>query len=215
MRHKLVPGDADSRRHKHERLLEDCRDLPCLKQLLPCRVNRTFWVFGYGSLMWNPGFPHSAARPALLRGYHRRFCIWSHNYRGTPERPGLVLGLDRGGSCHGIAFCVDRADSEPVLDYLHDREMTTRVYHPRLVTLYSAIGPLQGLAFVVDRRHQQYTGRLNLEETASLIADAHGQRGACAEYLENTVDHLHALSIEPGQLGPLLRLVQQRRRAMT
>ncbi len=87
MRHKLVPGDAEYRRRRHDRLVADCRDLPCLKQILPCRLNRSFWVFGYGSLMWNPGFPHNEARPALLHGYHRRFCIWSHNYRGTPECP--------------------------------------------------------------------------------------------------------------------------------
>ncbi|MEO1192251.1 MAG: gamma-glutamylcyclotransferase [Pseudomonadota bacterium] len=209
MRHKLVPGDAETRRRRHEQLLADCRDLPCLKQLLPCRVNATFWVFGYGSLMWNPGFPHSEARPALLRGYHRRFCIWSHNYRGTPERPGLVLGLDRGGSCRGMAFQVRRDDSEAVLDYLHDREMSTRVYHPRLITLDTARGPVQGLAFVVDRRHPQYTGRLGLEETATLIADAVGQRGACAEYLANTVAHLRELDINPGSLRPLMRMVER------
>ncbi len=121
-----------------------------------------------------------------------------------------MLGLDRGGSCRGMAFCVTQENSEAVLDYLHDREMMTRVYHPRLVRLFTAYGPVQGLAFVVDRRHQQYTGRLSLKETATLIADAAGNRGPCAEYLGNTVQHLEQLSIDPGQLRPLLRLVSRR-----
>lgn len=214
MRQKLAPESQhrpdDHRRFDHERLIAECRDLPCLKQLLPCRLGRDFWVFGYGSLMWNPGFPHAEARPALLRGYHRRFCVWSHSYRGTPERPGLVLGLDRGGSCHGMALKVGSEISEQVLDYLHEREMSTRVYHPRLVRLFTAQGPVLGLAFVVDRHHVQYTGRLDLAATASLIAEAAGDRGPCAEYLCNTVQKLEALSIDPGQLRPLLRLVQQR-----
>jgi len=210
MRDRLVPGDPTSRRERHERLLQECRSLPQLKELVPCRLNRSFWVFGYGSLMWNPGFPHLESRPALLRGFHRRFCIWSHNYRGTPEYPGLVLGLDKGGSCRGMAFLVDCADSEAVLDYLHDREMGTRVYRPKLVRLATDKGAVQGLAFVVNRDHQQYAGRLGLEATAHLIADAAGKRGPCAEYLANTVSHLEDLSIDPGQLRPLLTLVRRR-----
>ncbi len=210
MRDKPVSGNPDHRRFNHERLIAECRDMPCLKQILPCRVGRDFWVFGYGSLMWNPGFPHAEACPALLHGYHRRFCVWSHSYRGTPERPGLVLGLDRGGSCQGMAFKVGSRESEWVLDYLHEREMTTRVYHPRLVKLLTAQGPVLGLAFVVDRHHVQYTGRLDLEATAALIAEAAGERGPCAEYLCNTVQKLEALSIDPGQLKPLLQQVQRR-----
>ncbi len=210
MARRLVSGCPDSRRFNHEKLVAECRDLPCLKQLVPCRLGRDFWVFGYGSLMWNPGFPHAEARPALLRGYHRRFCVWSHSYRGTPECPGLVLGLDRGGSCQGMAFKVGSAESEAVLDYLHEREMTTRVYHPRLVRLLTAEGPELGLAFVVNRHHVQYTGRLSLEDTAELIAEAAGDRGACSEYLCNTVQKLESLSIDPGALRPLLRLVNQR-----
>lgn len=210
MRQKLVPGNQDSRSFDQEKLIAEGRDLPCLKQLMPCRLGRDFWVFGYGSLMWNPGFPHAEAQPALLRGYHRRFCIWSHSYRGTPEQPGLVLGLDRGGSCHGMAFKVGSQESEWVLDYLHEREMMTRVYHPRLVKLLTAHGPLLGLAFVVDRHHVQYTGRLDLDATAELIAQAAGDRGPCSEYLCNTVEKLEALSIDPGELRPLLQLVQER-----
>src|SRR3546814_5730407 len=90
-----------------------------------------FWVFGYGSLMWHPGFPHVEARPARLRGLHRSFCVYSHRYRGTPQAPGLVLGLDRGGSCHGMAFCVPAAEGEEALDYLFEREMMTGIYRDR------------------------------------------------------------------------------------
>ena len=210
MRDRLVPDDPATRRERHERLLAECRGMPQLKEMLPCRLNRSFWVFGYGSLMWNPGFPHLEARPALLHGYHRRFCLFSHNYRGTPEHPGLVLGLDKGGSCRGMAFLVDCKDSEPVLDYLHEREMATRAYTPRLVALQTAAEAVQGLAFVVNRRHQNYTGPLSLEATATLIADAAGKRGPCAEYLDNTVRHLEELAIDPGQLRPLLALVRTR-----
>ena len=94
-----------------------------------------FWVFGYGSLMWHPGFPHVEVRLAVLHGYHRRFCVYSHRYRGTPERPGLVLGLDRGGSCRGLAFRVPAAESAEVIDYLYEREMITGVYIPRWFSL--------------------------------------------------------------------------------
>ncbi len=169
-----------------------------------------FWVFGYGSLMWDPGFPHIEVRVALLHGYHRRFCVYSHRYRGTPDCPGLVLGLDRGGSCRGLVFRVPAAEGNEVLAYLHEREMVTGVYIPTWLNLETAQGTVSAAGFVVDREHVQYTGRLSLEETAELILQGHGARGPCRDYLANTVRHLDGLGLGAGPLKRLLRLVESR-----
>ena len=169
-----------------------------------------FWVFGYGSLMWHPGFPHVEVRVGLLHGYHRRFCVYSHRYRGTPECPGLVLGLDRGGSCRGLVFRVPAAEGEDVLAYLHEREMITGVYIPTWLNVETDQGAVSAAGFVVDRDHEQYTGRLSAEETAKLILQGHGARGPCRDYLANTVRHLEGLGLGAGPLKRLLRLVEAR-----
>jgi cation transport protein ChaC len=169
-----------------------------------------FWVFGYGSLMWHPGFPHLEVRPALLRGYHRHFCVTSHRYRGTPECPGLVLGLDRGGTCRGLVYRVPAAEGEAVLDYLYEREMVTGVYIPLWLTLECEPEPVTAATFVVDRDHKQYTGRLSVEETADMILQGAGQRGPCLDYLENTVRHLEALGMGGCSLKDLLDHIRQR-----
>jgi len=168
-----------------------------------------FWVFGYGSLMWHPGFPHLEVRQALLHGYHRRFCVFSHRYRGTPEQPGLVLGLDRGGSCHGMVFRVPAAERATVMDYLWEREMITGVYIARWLNCRTPSGPVQAAGFVVDPGHRQYA-RLTLEETAALIVQGVGQRGACSDYLVNTDRHLAALGIRDRHLRHLIALVDAR-----
>jgi cation transport protein ChaC len=164
------------------------------------------WVFGYGSLMWNPGFPHCEAQPALLRGWHRSFCVYSHRYRGTPERPGLVLGLDRGGACRGVAFRVSAANAEEALHYLWEREMVGGVYDMRDVTVKTASGDIAAHAFTVRRDHSGYAGRLSIDETARLILQGLGGRGPCREYLENTVRQLECLGLVD---GPLHRLEQK------
>jgi cation transport protein ChaC len=169
-----------------------------------------FWVFGYGSLMWHPGFPHVEVRVGVLHGYHRRFCVYSHRYRGTPECPGLVLGLDRGGSCRGLVYRAPAAEGESVLDYLHEREMVTGVYLPTWLKVETREGPVSAASFVVDRTHRQYTGRLSLEETAELILQGHGARGPCTDYLANTVRHLEGLGLGAGPLERLLRFVEAR-----
>lgn len=161
------------------------------------------WIFGYGSLMWDPGFAFAEARPALLRGYHRRFCVYSHRDRGTPERPGLVLGLDRGGACKGIAYCVPRTGAAQALHYLWQREMTNRTYQLRAVALATSVGAVTARTFVVDRQHRNYAGRLSLDETARLILQGIGDRGPCRQYLENTVAELENLGHVD---GPLHRL---------
>jgi cation transport protein ChaC len=183
---------------------------PVLRERLSLPPGGDFWVFGYGSLMWHPGFPHVEVRLARLHGYHRRFCVYSHRYRGTPEQPGLVLGLDRGGSCRGLAYRVPAVEGEEVLDYLYEREMITGVYRPLWLNVETDHGSVSAAGFVVDRDHVQYTGRLTLEETAELIVQGQGARGACAEYLANTVRHLEGLGLGAGSLKRLLRLVEQR-----
>jgi cation transport protein ChaC len=169
---------------------------------------RDFWVFGYGSLIWKPGFPHLEVRPALLRGYHRRFCVYSHRYRGTPECPGLVLGLDRGGCCRGLVYRVPAAEGEAVMDYLYEREMVTGVYNPRWLPVETDGGRIQAAGFVVDTAHRQYAGRLSLADTAALIRQGEGRNGRCCEYLENTVRHLDALGMHDRGLHRLLRYVE-------
>lgn len=166
--------------------------------------DQDLWIFAYGSLMWNPGFEHAEARSALLRGYHREFCVSSHRYRGTRERPGLVLGLDRGGSCRGVAFRA-RAGAVPrVLGYLWEREMSSGAYRPRMVPIATAAGAVRACAFVANTRHRQYCRCLGVEEVAARIRDCTGERGPNLEYLENTVLHLRDLGIRDARLERLL-----------
>lgn len=169
---------------------------------------RDWWVFAYGSLMWNPGFAHREARPALLRGYHRRFCVYSLRYRGTPERPGLVLGLAPGGACRGMAFRVPAEQGEAVLDYLWEREMVTGVYRPRWLRVATPDGTLEALSFVADPEHDQYC-RLEPAHTAALIRQGIGQRGPCREYLVNTDRHLRELGVRDRMLGRLIALLDE------
>ncbi|WP_374446540.1 gamma-glutamylcyclotransferase [Stella sp.] len=179
--------------------------------MLPLRACSSghFWVFGYGSLMWNPGFTPAEVRPGLLLGYHRRFCLYSTQYRGTDERPGLVLGLDRGGSCRGLALRIPLQQQEAVSRALWEREMLNDEYHPRILPVRTAAGPVPCLTFVVDRRNRFYSGRLAPAETASIIAGARGDRGPCAEYLDNTVRHLDQLGLEDRSLTRLREEVQR------
>ncbi|HYN40094.1 MAG TPA: gamma-glutamylcyclotransferase, partial [Rhodospirillales bacterium] len=124
------------------------------------------WVFGYGSLMWRPGFPHEAVAPGLLRGYHRSFCVWSRHWRGTPEQPGLVLGLAPGGECPGLLFRVTEADWPWVKAYLDERELVSYAYVARWLPVETAAtrgGTVPAYTFVADPAHAQYAGELPVE----------------------------------------------------
>lgn len=155
-----------------------------------------FWVFGYGSLMWRPGFDYDEATPARLYGFHRALCVRSFVHRGTPERPGLVLGLDRGGSCLGLAFRIAPENSEQVLDYLRERELVTHVYKERRLRLQLQAGRLvNAVAYVVDRSHAQYAGALSVDQAAGLVRGARGLSGPNEDYVLNTVTHLRQMSI--------------------
>ncbi len=155
-----------------------------------------FWVFGYGSLMWNPGFAHETAEQALLRGAHRSLCVYSWVHRGTQESPGLVFGLDRGGACRGMAYKVTADNREETIAYLRAREQVTMVYLEawRRIQLRSG-ETVQALTYLVDRRHAQYAGTLPLEHQRDIVRHAVGQSGRNPEYVLNTAAHLRELGI--------------------
>jgi len=165
-----------------------------------------FWVFGYGSLMWRPGFDHEETRQAQLFGYHRALCVRSFVHRGTPERPGLVLGLDRGGSCHGVAFRVRPDNREMVTAYLRERELVTNVYleTTRKVRLDDGRA-VRALTYVVDRTHEQYAGALSIEDARRQVTGAVGQSGPNEDYVINTVDHLKTLRIRDHHLEAIVQ----------
>lgn len=170
------------------------------------------WVFAYGSLMWQPDFDYVEAQGALLRGYHRAMCILSTHYRGCAEAPGLVLGLDHGGSCRGRAFRVAAERAAAVIALLHEREMITGVYRPGPLPISLDDGRrVTAHGFVVRRDHAQYCGRLRPDEAARLIRQGCGSRGRSRDYLASTVAHLDALGIRDGSLHRLLTLVDGER----
>ncbi|MCC2612241.1 gamma-glutamylcyclotransferase [Neorhizobium petrolearium] len=155
-----------------------------------------FWVFGYGSLMWNPGFAFEERLTARAFGFRRSLCVWSYVHRGTPEKPGLVLGLDRGGSCRGVAFRISREDREDVLDYLRRRELVTNVYREKMLPVLLGDGrQARAVGYVVDRQHVQYAGALGVEEAAEIVRASVGQSGPNDAYVFNTLAHLKEMRI--------------------
>jgi glutathione-specific gamma-glutamylcyclotransferase len=158
-------------------------------------ANEDLWVFGYGSLMWRPGFSYLERIPARLIGLHRALCVYSYVHRGTPEKPGLVLGLDRGGACRGIAYRVAAADRGPTIAYLREREQVTSVYleTSRRITLAAAPRhDVTALVFLVDRSHPQYAGRLHVEHQVHLVRQGHGRSGANLDYVLSTAAEIEA-----------------------
>ncbi|MBL6959295.1 MAG: gamma-glutamylcyclotransferase [Rhodospirillales bacterium] len=168
------------------------------------------WVFAYGSLMWRPGFDYLEESPARLYGYHRGLCVYSNVYRGTPEKPGLVLGLDRGGSCLGRAFRVAAGHWQTVRDYLYAREMINDVYRPTFLKVRLEDGRrLEAYAFVARRDHVQYTGHLSPEQMLPWVLQGHGKGGSCLDYVENTIAHLDEMGIPDGPLHKVLTLAKE------
>ncbi|MDR7224766.1 gamma-glutamylcyclotransferase [Aminobacter aminovorans] len=167
-----------------------------------------FWVFGYGSLMWRPGFAHIETRRARLMGFRRSLCIRSRIHRGTEQRPGLVLGLDRGGSCVGLAFRVPGDLRDEVLAYLRDRELVTSVYLERRLTIQLDNGEkAEAVCYIADRKHHQYAGNLDAVHAAEIVTGAVGQSGRNEDYVLSTVEHLKALGIRDHWLEEVARLV--------
>jgi glutathione-specific gamma-glutamylcyclotransferase len=187
-------------------------DLPPVDFPLPdLPDNENLWIFGYGSLMWRPGFDHLGIQDAQLFGYHRAFCVSSVVHRGTREKPGLVLGLDRGGSCRGKGILCPAEIREPVIDYLYRREMVTSVYVPKMVRI--KLGPtgelVPALTFVADPAHEQYCGKPSIEDAARIIAGASGRGGPNRDYLASTLEHLDEFGIADGPLHKIMTLIER------
>jgi cation transport protein ChaC len=175
-------------------------------RLSPRHADEELWVFGYGSLMWRPGFEYLERVPARLIGLHRTLCVYSFEHRGTPERPGLVLGLDRGGACRGIAYRVAAARRQTTIAYLREREQSTKVYIEALrrITLASpAARVATALVYIVDRSHPQYAGRLDMERQLHLVRQGHGRSGPNLDYVLSTVAEIEAQGCRDSDLHGL------------
>ncbi len=175
------------------------------------------WVFGYGSLMWRPGFEFIEQVPARLIGEHRALCVYSFDHRGTPEKPGLVLGLDRGGACRGIAFRVAAGKRRDIVDYLRGREQTTNVYREVMRSVWvenQARQRVSALAYVVDRSHVQYAGRLSLAEQLRFVRQGHGRSGNNRDYVLSTVKSIEAQGFRDEQLHQLALLLHDDARSL-
>lgn len=166
------------------------------------------WVFGYGSLIWRPGFSYIRQVPALLRGVHRRLCVYSYRHRGTEVQPGLVFGLMPGGSCRGMAFEVAAAQWDEVHAYLSEREMDRGVYREATRAIQLADGgTVQSLAFLADTRHLQYAGKLAIAEQVRIVRAGTGESGANPEYVLETARKLHELGISDRYLDEVVAVL--------
>jgi cation transport protein ChaC len=168
------------------------------------------WVFGYGSLMWNPAFHFAEQRPGIVRGYHRRFCLWLNRGRGSPACPGLMLALDRGGACRGILFRIPAAEARSELLLIWRREMLSGAYLARWVTADTASGPIRAVTFVVNQAHKRYAGRLSEAATAERISAAAGELGSCLDYFERTIHALQLLGVRDAAMERLEAAIQAR-----
>jgi len=196
----LGPGvkfmtDEERTRHIREMLADSPR---------PDRV----WVFGFGSLIWNPAFHFAERRTALVRGYHRQFCLWSKAGRGSPQTPGLMLALERGGSCHGVDYRIAPEQVETELDVVWRREMLTGAYRAKWVSAQTPAGIEHAIAFAANHAHERYVRGLDTDETARLLATGAGPLGSCCDYLFDTVSHLEALGIRDKRMEALVERVR-------
>ncbi|NKB61547.1 MAG: gamma-glutamylcyclotransferase [Gammaproteobacteria bacterium] len=169
-----------------------------------------FWVFAYGSLIWDPGFEFITSKRATLTGYHRRLCLWSTRYRGSKTKPGLVLGLDISGSCEGVAYLVSPQHRSQAAKYLFDREMLNNAYAPMILPLQLEDGSVvSSLGFVSKIDHPQYAPPLAFHDMLKIIKTAAGPRGSNREYVTNTADHLNKLGIRDKQLEKLSKALYE------
>ena len=171
------------------------------------------WVFGYGSLMWNPAFHYVERCTARIHGFHRQFCLWSRGGRGSPRYPGLMLSLECGGSCTGVAYRIAPEAAVTELDLLWRREMASRSDRAVWVNLHTRQGMEPAIAFAVNRAHERYVPRLDTETIARYIATGRGTNGECCDYLFDTVDHLRELGIRDRRMEALARRVRELRGA--
>jgi glutathione-specific gamma-glutamylcyclotransferase len=182
-------------------------------QMIATAPDGPFWLFGYGSLIWKPETEYVEKRVALARGWHRRFCLgWDLRYRGNPEQPGLMMALDRGGQCRGVAFRLPDERLEENLHKLIRREMSMvpSAFPPRWIEVVTDDGPLRALTFAMNRKSARYIADLSDEALADVLATARGFRGSMAEYLHSTVSMLESLGIRDRNLWKLQELVAAR-----
>ena len=174
------------------------------------RANRPAWIFGYGSLIWKPDFDFAERRIGAVRGYHRQFCFWVKRFRGTPEAPGLMLGLEPGGVCRGVAYRLHEHGEQDTLRRIWAREMLAGIYMPRWVDVQTDGGTVQAITFTINRRHERYAGKLPDDKVVDALAQACGHVGSCADYLMETVAHLEELGIRDRHLWRLQHMVADR-----
>ena len=197
---------GDTTHIRTEAELEACR----AKALARHPQGQDLWLFAYGSLIWNPAFHFAERQRGGIWGFHRRFCLWTNLGRGTVERPGLMLGLDRGGSCQGLLYRIAAREIEEELTLVWRREMITAAYRPVWVRGRSRAGPVEALTFAINRRHPRYAGRLAEERVIETLATATGPLGPCCDYLFNTHEHLAELAIHDLRLTHLCEAVRAR-----
>ena len=205
----LTRADLESSR-LHRLIAQTGLKLPVLNEaelqasiqntLKHCDPNADIWIFAYGSLIWNPVFHFVDRRVGTIYGWHRRFCLWTPLGRGAPDNPGLVLGLDRGGSCRGVAYRISAAKVGAELSLIWRREMVVDSYVPRWVKMIAGEQRLNAIAFTINPQHPLYAGRISPETTVKSLATAHGQLGSAADYLSQTVDGLSAVGIQDRHL---------------
>ncbi len=208
---RIAPFDA--KRLESERLTGEALERSLERMLAEHAGDEEIWIFGYGSLMWNPEFDFDTRRVATLYGYHRAFCLWSRINRGTPDSPGLVLTLEAGGSCRGLAYRLRRASDREQLSRLWRREMSMGSYRPRWVDVHAGTERFQALAFVVNRCCTGYAGKLPLDTMVNTIATASGKYGTSAEYLFNTEAALAQHGIRDDRVRQLAERVRAHMKA--
>lgn len=194
-----APPVSSFARWSEERLKASRED--ALKNRQP---GQDVWVFGYGSLIWKPEFDFLEQRPALLPGHHRALCLWSRINRGTPELPGLVFGLEKGGECHGMAFRLADNLVEPVFEALWRREMSTGAYHPRWIDCQTPQGSVRALAFIIDQSGPAYVPEPEDDALIDIVLRASGIYGTCLEYVAQTAEALEAVGIHDARLTALV-----------
>lgn len=203
---------AEGRRHGYDYFLSPAkREALRRRALARLRRGDDLWMFGYGSLMWAPAFHFVERRPATLHGWHRRFCFWTPLGRGTPKLPGLMLALERGGMCRGVAFRIAARQVQSETTIVWMREMVSGVYRPQWVDIDIGRRRVTAVTFVINRDHPLYCGRLSLDRAAHHIAFAEGRNGPCRDYLAHTITQLQAMRITDREMSELWRRVQHLR----
>lgn len=188
------------------RLLDDAAHQASIARTMALRAgDGDIWIFGYGSLIWRPEFDYIESRSARVHGYHRALCLWSRVNRGTPEQPGLVFGLDMGGSCQGKVYRIEAAQAPRILIELWRREMPSASYIPRWLNCHTTQGLIQGLVFTMDRRRDGYVPGLPIAEIVPIVRQGYGRYGACTDYVLQTAEALESVGILDRKLRAIAR----------